>query len=97
MYHSTVGTIKNVARAGTGGVRGYVKSLFPFTNWILNYPSAPQWIIGDLIAGITVGLVVVPQSLSYASIATLPTEFGLYSSFVGGEFRFYLLSSPLFD
>ncbi|GAA5836271.1 hypothetical protein JCM3766R1_003473 [Sporobolomyces carnicolor] len=80
---STSRTIKNAARAGTGGVGRYVKSLFPFTNWILNYPSAPQWIIGDLIAGITVGLVVVPQSLSYASIATLPSEFGLYSSFVG--------------
>ncbi|GAA5892716.1 SLC26/SulP family anion transporter [Sporobolomyces salmoneus] len=80
---STSRTIKNVARGGTGGVKGYIKSLFPFTNWILNYPSAPQWIIGDLIAGITVGLVVVPQSLSYATIATLPSEFGLYSSFVG--------------
>ncbi|GAA5831795.1 hypothetical protein JCM5353_006170 [Sporobolomyces roseus] len=80
---STSRTIKNMARSGTGGVGGYVKSLFPFTNWILNYPSAPRWILGDLIAGITVGLVVVPQSLSYAAIATLPTEFGLYSSFVG--------------
>lgn len=46
-----LGTIKNMARSGTGGVRGYVKSLFPFTNWILNYPSAPRWILGDLIAG----------------------------------------------
>jgi len=30
-----------------------------------------------------VGAVVVPQSMSYAKIATLPAEFGLYSSFVG--------------
>lgn len=37
----------------------------------------------DLIAGITVGIVVVPQSMSYAKIATLPVQYGLYSSFVG--------------
>lgn len=40
-------------------------------------------LIVDLIAGITVGAVVVPQSLSYAKIATLPVQYGLYSSFVG--------------
>jgi sodium-independent sulfate anion transporter 11 len=37
----------------------------------------------DLIAGLTVGVVVVPQSMSYAKIATLPVQYGLYSSFVG--------------
>ncbi len=41
------------------------------------------WLTGDLIAGITVGIVVVPQSMSYAQIATLPPQYGLYSAFVG--------------
>lgn len=41
------------------------------------------WAIGDLIAGLTVGLVLVPQSMSYAKIANLPPQYGLYSSFVG--------------
>lgn len=59
----------------------YFDALFPFTKWILSYNL--QWFIGDLIAGITVGLVVVPQSLSYAGLANLKPEFGLYSSFVG--------------
>ncbi|KAI9701616.1 MAG: Sulfate permease 2 [Bogoriella megaspora] len=59
----------------------YLWSLFPFTHWILHYNL--QWLIGDLIAGITVGAVVVPQGMAYASLATLPVEFGLYSSFMG--------------
>ncbi|GJN87603.1 hypothetical protein Rhopal_000558-T1 [Rhodotorula paludigena] len=59
----------------------YVKRLFPFTQWILHYNL--RWALGDLIAGITVGLVLVPQAMSYARIATLPLEYGLYSSFVG--------------
>jgi solute carrier family 26 (sodium-independent sulfate anion transporter), member 11 len=59
----------------------YVRSLFPFTNWILRYNV--QWAIGDLVAGITVGAVVVPQSMAYAKLAELPPEYGLYSSFMG--------------
>ena len=59
----------------------YFDSLFPFRKWIASYNS--QWLLGDVIAGITVALVVVPQSMSYAKLADLAPEFGLYSSFVG--------------
>lgn len=59
----------------------YFRGLFPFTNWILRYNV--QWMIGDLVAGITVGAVVVPQSMAYAKLAELPPEYGLYSSFMG--------------
>ncbi|KAH6603746.1 sulfate permease 2 [Trichoderma cornu-damae] len=59
----------------------YVYNLFPFIHWIGKYNFV--WFIGDLIAGITVGAVVVPQSMAYAQLAQLPVEYGLYSSFVG--------------
>jgi sodium-independent sulfate anion transporter 11 len=36
-----------------------------------------------MIAGLTVGLVLVPQAMAYAKVATLPPEYGLYSSCVG--------------
>lgn len=39
--------------------------------------------ISDLLAGITVGLTVIPQAIAYANIAGIPAEYGLYSSFVG--------------
>ncbi|PPQ64651.1 hypothetical protein CVT26_002741 [Gymnopilus dilepis] len=59
----------------------YVLSLFPIITWIGKYNLG--WFTGDLIAGLTVGIVLVPQGMSYALIATLPAEYGLYSSFVG--------------
>ncbi|KAI0747884.1 sulfate permease [Daedaleopsis nitida] len=59
----------------------YLTSLFPIFGWISRYNLG--WASGDLIAGLTVGIVLVPQSMSYAQIATLPPEYGLYSSFVG--------------
>jgi len=59
----------------------YLDSLFPMRRWILSYNLS--WLTGDLIAGITVALVLVPQSMSYANVAGLKPQFGLYSSFVG--------------
>jgi MFS superfamily sulfate permease-like transporter len=47
------------------------------------HPSRTLYLIVDLIAGLTVGIVVVRQSMSYAKVATLPVQYGLYSSFVG--------------
>ncbi|KAL8830898.1 MAG: hypothetical protein Q9170_005529 [Blastenia crenularia] len=60
---------------------GWASSLFPFVHWIGHYNA--QWLAGDLVAGITVGAVVVPQSMAYAKLAELPVQFGLYSSFMG--------------
>ena len=36
----------------------------------------------DIVAGVTVALVLVPQSLAYANLAGLPASYGLYASFV---------------
>lgn len=59
----------------------YLKSLFPFLTWISHYNL--QWLAGDLVAGITIGAVVVPQGMAYAALANLEPQFGLYSSFMG--------------
>ncbi|KAI8888750.1 sulfate permease [Backusella circina FSU 941] len=59
----------------------YLINLFPFATWIHRYNLS--WLIRDLIAGATVGVVVVPQSMGYAKIAALPPEYGLYTAFVG--------------
>ncbi|KAJ0158610.1 Sulfate permease 2 [Colletotrichum tanaceti] len=59
----------------------YVKSLFPFAKWILRYNT--RWLVSDAIAGVTLGLVVVPQAMAYALLAGLSPEYGLYTSFTG--------------
>ena len=59
----------------------YLWDLFPFTKWIHRYNV--QWMIGDLVAGITIGAIVIPQGMAYASLAEVPLQYGLYSSFMG--------------
>uniref|UniRef100_A0A8D0EXM7 Solute carrier family 26 member 11 n=1 Tax=Strix occidentalis caurina TaxID=311401 RepID=A0A8D0EXM7_STROC len=53
----------------------------PVLGWLPRYSGA--WLQLDLVAGLTVGLTVVPQALAYAEVAGLPLQYGLYSSFMG--------------
>ncbi|XP_039275233.1 sodium-independent sulfate anion transporter-like, partial [Nilaparvata lugens] len=53
----------------------------PILQWLPKYSTDDA--VGDLVAGVTVGLLVIPQSLAYSNIADLPAQYGLYGSFVG--------------
>lgn len=48
----------------------------------------------DLIAGVTVGLVLVPQSLAYAQLAGMPAHYGLYASLLPPVIAAFFGSSP---
>lgn len=72
--------IRSLAPTRRGTV-DYVHELFPSAQWVVRYNL--RWLIGDAIAGLTIGLVVVPQAMAYALLAQLSPEYGLYTSFVG--------------
>ena len=55
-----------------------MKSFFPILEWIKNYNSSH--FKGDLSAGLTVGVMLIPQGMAYAMIAGLPPIYGLYAS-----------------
>ena len=55
----------------------------PFLKWIGELKN-PAVLKADLIAGITVALVLIPQSMAYAQLAGLPPYYGLYASFLPG-------------
>ncbi len=54
-------------------------NFLPFLRW---FPMGKDGIRADLLAGITVALVLVPQSMAYAQLAGLPVVYGLYASFI---------------
>ncbi|KAI0150540.1 sulfate permease [Xylariaceae sp. FL1272] len=93
-YYETEPTIKEYLREHAPtlrGVRRYFRSLFPFLGWIFHYNTT--WLLGDFIAGVTVGFVVVPQGMAYALLAGLKPEYGLYTSFVGFILYFLFATS----
>ena len=57
-----------------------IKRLFPILEWLPEYNRSKFY--GDLSAGLTVGVLLIPQGMAYAMIAGLPPIFGLYASFV---------------
>ncbi len=61
--------------------REWMVALVPIFQWLPTY----MWknhLMTDVLAGITVGVMIIPQSMSYAKLAGLPVEYGLYSSLV---------------
>ena len=60
-------------------VHPLLSRLLPFLRW---FPLSRAGLRADLVAGITVALVLVPQSMAYAQLAGLPVVYGLYASFV---------------
>ncbi|DBA70951.1 TPA: hypothetical protein ACH3X2_011394 [Trebouxia sp. C0005] len=66
---------------------------FPIVNWGRKY-NIKRNLLTDLIAGISVGAMVVPQGMSYAKLAGLPNVYGLYGAFVPVMIYAALGSSP---
>lgn len=54
--------------------------IFPFIEWFKDYNLEKFRI--DFVAGLTVALVLIPQSMAYAQLAGLPAYYGLYASFL---------------
>eukprot|EP01091_Cochliopodium_minus_P013015 TRINITY_DN4081_c0_g2_i1.p1 TRINITY_DN4081_c0_g2~~TRINITY_DN4081_c0_g2_i1.p1 ORF type:complete len:736 (-),score=133.69 TRINITY_DN4081_c0_g2_i1:339-2522(-) len=66
--------------------RGFFSTIKGYFPWLVWFPVyAANWksnLKGDLIAGITVGIMAIPQSLAYAILAGFPPVYGLYCSIV---------------
>ena len=57
----------------------WLQRMLPFLRW---FPMTRATLRADCLAGITVGLVLVPQSMAYAQLAGMPAYFGLYAAFL---------------
>ena len=61
--------------------RRLIKRFLPFRDWIPELKDS-KILRADAIAGLSVALVLVPQSMAYAQLAGLPAYYGLYASFL---------------
>jgi len=57
-----------------------LRRIFPVFQWLPYYKKS--YLGGDFFAGVTVGIMLVPQGMAYAMIAGLPPVYGLYASIV---------------
>lgn len=57
-----------------------LKRIFPFLSWISSYDRSK--FNSDVVAGLTVGIMLIPQGMAYAMIAGMPPIYGLYAALV---------------
>lgn len=55
-----------------------MKKYLPILDWLPKYKKA--YLSGDIVAGLTVGVMLIPQGMAYAMIAGLPPVYGLYAA-----------------
>lgn len=56
-----------------------LKHWFPFLNWPR---PTPQMLHSEAFAGLSVGLMVIPQGVAYAALAGMPLITGIYASLI---------------
>ncbi|XP_048410357.1 pendrin isoform X1 [Stegostoma tigrinum] len=61
-------------------VLGIIKGFLPILDWLPKY-RLKEWLPGDIISGLSTGLVATLQGLAFALLAEVPVGFGLYSAF----------------
>ncbi|KAF2855891.1 sulfate permease [Plenodomus tracheiphilus IPT5] len=90
-------TLQRTVRYGAKAIRAapsvagqYLIEKAPVVHWLPRYN--PRWLLNDTLAGITVGVLLIPQSLAYAKIATIPGEFGLMSSWLP-NFLYFIMGT----
>ncbi|XP_034019476.1 prestin [Thalassophryne amazonica] len=67
-------------RCSSKRAKAAVLSFLPILTWLPTYP-VKEYLLHDVVSGLSTGVVQLPQGLAYAMLAAVPPVYGLYSSF----------------
>ncbi|MED6265702.1 hypothetical protein CHARACLAT_028269, partial [Characodon lateralis] len=73
-------------------VRSTLKGFFPVVHWLPKY-KLKEYIWGDVMSGLIVGIILVPQAIAYCLLAGVPPIYGLYTSFYANIIYFLMGTS----
>ena len=79
-FRDTIHYIKKNYRPSPLCAKNYFLKRIPFFHWIFKY-NVRECFLKDLVAGLTVGIIHIPQSMAYALMAGVPAINGLYLAF----------------
>ncbi|KAI5617985.1 prestin [Silurus asotus] len=67
-------------RCSSEKAKSAIFGFLPILSWLPSYP-VKQYLFGDIVSGLSTGVMQLPQGLAYAMLAAVPPVYGLYSSF----------------
>lgn len=84
--------LKQSATCSVPRVRSTLTGFFPVVRWLPKY-KLREYIWGDLMSGVIVGIILVPQAIAYCLLAGVEPIYGLYTSFYANIIYFLMGTS----
>uniref|UniRef100_A0A8C9NXI5 Solute carrier family 26 member 3 n=1 Tax=Spermophilus dauricus TaxID=99837 RepID=A0A8C9NXI5_SPEDA len=92
-HHKTfLDHLKLCCSCSTQKAKRIALSFFPIASWLPSY-RIKEWLLSDIVSGISTGLVAVLQGLAFALLVTIPPRYGLYAAFFPVIVYFFLGTS----
>lgn len=92
----TVSVLKSKLKQGVTcsvpRVRSTLTGLFPVVRWLPKY-KLREYVCGDVMSGMIVGIILVPQAIAYCLLAGVEPIYGLYTSFYANIIYFLMGTS----
>jgi len=80
IFNDTKNYMIKYYKPSRGCMKNYLFDRIPFLRWILSY-DVKENLVKDIIAGLTIGVIQIPQGMAYSLMAGMPPVIGLYVSF----------------
>lgn len=74
------------------GAKALVQDLLPATRWLRGYRLRED-LVGDVMSGLVIGIILVPQAIAYSLLAGLQPIYSLYTSFFANLIYFLMGTS----
>ncbi|XP_056425866.1 sulfate transporter-like [Hyla sarda] len=71
---------KQCCKSSPGKCGNFLFELFPVLTWLPRY-KVKEYLLGDIVSGLIVGIVTIPQAIAYSLLASQDPIYGLYTNF----------------
>ncbi|KAG7246254.1 hypothetical protein CRUP_011948 [Coryphaenoides rupestris] len=84
--------IKEEVACSVPRARTTLLGFFPVVTWLPKY-KLREYVWGDLMSGLIIGIILVPQAIAYCLLAGVEPIYGLYTSFFANIIYFFMGTS----